>query len=184
MALFPSLPETPHLADVFKAFPAQVRPLLAYHDALLRAESPLTIAERELIAVYVSGLNACSFCFGAHRLYANVFGITDAVIDGLMKDIDSAPVDAKMKPLLHYTAKLTKLSPLTTADAEAVYAAGWSERALYDAVQICALFNMMNRIIEGTGVSFDYAESPPSEADMEARKTRSYSEFGDSLGLE
>ncbi len=184
MALFPSLPETPHLADVFKAFPAQVRPLLAYHDALLRAESPLTIAERELIAVYVSGLNACSFCYGAHRLYANVFGITDDVIDALMKDIDSAPIEAKMKPLLHYAAKLTKLEPLRSADAQAVYAVGWSERALYDAVQICALFNMMNRIIEGTGVSFDYASNPPSEADMEARKTRSYSEFGDSLGLE
>ena len=64
MPLFPSLPTPPHLLDVFRAFPAQVRPLLAYHDALLRAESPLTIAERELIAAFVSGLNACNFCFG------------------------------------------------------------------------------------------------------------------------
>lgn len=84
MALFPSLPEAPHLADVFKAFPEQARPMLAYHDSLLRADSPLTVAQRELIATYVSGINACSFCFGAHRLYANVFGVSDAVIDGLM----------------------------------------------------------------------------------------------------
>ncbi len=56
MALFPSLSENPHLADVFKKFPEHVRPLLEYHDLLLRGDSPLTIAERELIAAYVSGL--------------------------------------------------------------------------------------------------------------------------------
>ncbi|MEE9329413.1 MAG: peroxidase-related enzyme [Parvularculaceae bacterium] len=185
MSLFPSLPETPHLADVFKAFPSQVKSLLAYHDELLRGESPLTVAERELIATYVSGLNACSFCFGAHRLYANVFGITDEVIDALMVDITTAPVADKLKPLLHYVRKLTNLpAQLVDADAELVYAAGWDERALYDAIQVCALFNFMNRIIEGTGVSFDYAANPPSDEEMALRKTRTYSDFGREIGLD
>jgi hypothetical protein len=67
-------------------------------------------------------------------------------------------------------------------DAQAVYDAGWSESALYEAVQVCALFNMMNRIIEGTGINFDYAQSaeghhaagttPEEQAD-------SYSRFGE-----
>ena len=43
MTLFPSLPENPHLADVYKAFPECVKPLLDYHDALLRGESPLVL---------------------------------------------------------------------------------------------------------------------------------------------
>jgi len=30
--------------------------------------------------------------------------------------------------------------------------AGWSEDALYDAVILCAAFNMMNRIVEGFGI--------------------------------
>lgn len=68
--LFPSLPENAGLAEVFQTFPDTVKPLLAYHDVLLRGESPLTIAQRELIAAYVSGLNACNFCFGAHVLMA------------------------------------------------------------------------------------------------------------------
>ncbi len=184
MTYFPSLPDTPHLADVFRQFPDHVKPLLEYHDLLLRGESPLSVAERELIATYVSGLNACSFCFGAHRIYANVFGVTDEVIDGLLDNIDTAPVDAKMKPILRYVEKLTTLpTQLTRKDAEAVYAAGWSERALYDAVQICALFNFMNRIIEGTGVTFDYADNPPSDEELAARKSRNYSDFGKSIGL-
>ena len=184
MALFPSLPETPHLADVFKSFPEHVRPLLAYHDALLRGESPLTVAERELIAAFVSGLNACHFCFGAHKLYARAFGIDESVIDTLIDDIEHAAVDVKVKPILRYVAKLKHLpTELTPADAQAVYDAGWSERALFDAIQVAALFSFMNRIIEGTGVTFDYADHPVSEQEIEARRTRTYSDFADIIGI-
>lgn len=31
-------------------------------------------------------------------------------------------------------------------------AAGWEERALHDAVSVCALFNLMNRLVEGLGI--------------------------------
>jgi hypothetical protein len=37
-------------------------------------------------------------------------------------------------------------------DADAVFVAGWDERALYDAVQICCLYNLMNRFVEGLGL--------------------------------
>jgi len=185
MALFPSLPEDPHLADVFKAFPEQVKPLLAYHDLLLRDESPLTVAERELIAAFVSGLNACDFCFGAHKIYARAFGVEESTVDALVANVDTAPVDEKLKPLLRYVAKLKNLpARLTDADAKAVYDAGWSERALYDAIQVAALFNFMNRLIEGAGVTFDYAANPLSDEELEARKTRSYSDFGKILGID
>ena len=154
--IFPSLPETAHLRDVFQRFPATVRPLLEYHDALLCGESDLSVAERELIAAYVSGLNACQFCFGAHKIAADAWGVDPDMIDALIADLDTAPVDASLRPILAYAAKLTR-SPamMTEADAQAVYDAGWSESALYDAVQVTALFNFMNRIVEGSGVTFD-----------------------------
>ncbi|MBW1844523.1 MAG: peroxidase-related enzyme [Deltaproteobacteria bacterium] len=185
MALFPSLPENPHLADVFRAFPERVKPLLAYHDALLRGESPLTVAERELIAAFVSGLNACDFCFGAHKLYARAFGIDESVIDALTADLETADVEPQLKPILRYIAKLKDLPPkLTTADAQAVYDAGWSERALFDAIEVAALFNFMNRIIEGTGVTFDYADFPVTEQEIKARRTRTYADFADIIGID
>ena len=185
MALFPSLPETPHLADVYKRFPEHVKPLLVYHDLLLRGESPLTIGERELIAAYVSGLNACQFCYGAHKLFAELFGFDPALTEQMVADLDSAPVDEKLKPLLRYAGKLKTLPPkLTKADAQAVYDAGWSERALFDAVQVAALFNYMNRIIEGTGVSYDYDKDPFTEEQKNERRKRSYVDFGKALGIE
>jgi alkylhydroperoxidase family enzyme len=70
-----------------------------------------------------------------------------------MNDVETAPVDDKFRVLLQYVGKLTVApASLTQQDADAVYAAGWSPDALYDAVAVCALFNFMNRIVEGTGV--------------------------------
>jgi hypothetical protein len=40
---------------------------------------------------------------------------------------------------------------MTQADADAVFAAGWSERALHDAVMTTCLFNFMNRMLDGHG---------------------------------
>lgn len=184
MALFPSLPDPAHLTDVYKKFPEHVRPILEYHDLLLRGESPLSVAERELIAAFVSGLNACAFCFGAHKIYARAFGVDERVIDALIESVENAPVDDKLKPILNYVAKLKDLpTRITPADAKAVFEAGWSERALFDAIQVAALFNYMNRIIEGTGVAFDYQDNPPSAEEIAARRTRTYAEFGRVIGL-
>ncbi|MEO1137106.1 MAG: peroxidase-related enzyme [Pseudomonadota bacterium] len=185
MSLFPSLPEGAHLSDVYRKFPHQVRPLLAYHDALLRAQSPLSVAERELIAAFVSGLNACDFCFGAHKLYARAFGVDEALIDSLVENVDTAPVDDKMKPLLRYVAKLKDLpSKLTERDSKAVFDAGWSERALFDAIQVAALFHYMNRIIEGAGVSFSYETADVTEEELETRRTSTYADFAKLIGLD
>lgn len=185
MTLFPSLPDAPHLADVYKRFPEHVKPLLVYHDLLLRGESPLTVGERELIAAYVSGLNACTFCYGAHKLYAELFGFDPALVEQMISNLDAAPVDEKLKSLLRYAGKLNSLPPkLTEADAQAVYDAGWSERALFDAIQVAALFNYMNRIIEGTGVVYDYDKNPLTEEEKAVRRTRTYGDFGKMLGIE
>lgn len=58
VSVFPSIEGEPSLDKVFRRFPHTLAPLLDYHDRLLRDRSPLTVGERELIAAYVSGLNA------------------------------------------------------------------------------------------------------------------------------
>lgn len=154
MAYLPSLPDDAVLLDVFRAFPDTARPLLDYHQALLRADSPLDVAERELIAAYVSGLNACGYCAGVHQAVAQSFGVGEDTFAALLHEVDTAPVSDRLKPILHYVRKLTLTpSKMTPADAEAVRAAGWDDRALHDAVSVCALFNLMNRLVDGLGVT-------------------------------
>jgi len=153
VSYLPSLGADAVLLDVFKAFGETSKPLIDYHQILLRGPSPFTVAERELIAAYVSGLNACHYCHGVHGATAQAFGVSEGLLGDLLKDVETAEVEPRMRPVLRYVRKLT-LSPsrMTTADAEDLLSAGWDERALHDAVSVCALFNLMNRLVEGLGI--------------------------------
>ncbi len=142
------------MLDIFRRFPGTSVPLLDYHHVLLRGPSPFTVAQRELIAVYISALNECHYCHGVHAATAAAFGVAEDVVTALVADVESAAVEDPMKPVLLLLRTLT-LHPSKVRDAEvaAVYAAGWDERALHDAVSVCALFNFMNRLVEGLGIA-------------------------------
>ncbi|MCI0434093.1 MAG: peroxidase-related enzyme [Gemmatimonadetes bacterium] len=140
-----------------------MRELLVYHDRVLRHPAPLTVAERELIAAVVSGINACGYCYGAHRIIAETFGVDESVIRSAVNDPGMSLLPAHMRPLLRFVKKLTRApSSIRDADRDAVLAAGWSEEALYYAVLTCALFNAMNRIVDGMGIT--------TSADIQARQ--------------
>lgn len=158
MTYLKSLAEDAALLNVFQAHPETARPLMDFHEVIMRRPSPFTAGERELIAAYVSGVNACGYCHGVHTKTAEAFGLAPGVLEAALADVDTAPIDDRMRPVLRYVGKLTATpSRMTPADAEAVYAAGWDEQALYDAVLVCALFNFMNRMVDGLGVSADEA---------------------------
>src|SRR5262249_32809434 len=108
MTYLPSLPEGAVLLDVFRAYPETARPLLDSHQALMRGSSPLSLAERELIAAYVSGLNAYRYCHGVHAATARAFGIGAGTLGALLADVGAAPVAERMKPLLRSARRLTR----------------------------------------------------------------------------
>jgi len=75
MAYLPSLPAGAALLDVSRAYTQIARPLLDYHQAPLRRPAPLAVAERELIAAYLAGLNARGCGYGVHQAIVQTFGI-------------------------------------------------------------------------------------------------------------
>jgi len=166
MPLFPSISKNDRLPIALAKFNTGVeKPLMQLHDVLMRSEdSPFSIAERELLAAYVSGImNDCGYCVNIHSMIAIQFGIKEGLLESLLGDLEKADMDENFKPILRYVKKLT-LEPtkMTQADSDAVYNAGWSERALYDAMLICCTWNFMNRFVEGVGLDVDpeqYKES-------------------------
>ena len=153
MTYFPSLPADAGVRHILALNPEAGRALLDFHTAALRNEDSLPPQIKELIAAYVSGLNACQYCFGVHAETAKAFGVDDGVLEALIHDIDSALVEDRLKPLLRYARKLTLTpSKMVPQDAGAVFAAGWREKDLHDAVLTICLFNFMNRLLEGHGV--------------------------------
>lgn len=164
MPFFPSLPANAGIAELYNLNPDVRRPMHELGRAIMRGESPLTPAQRETIAAYVSSLNRCDYCFNGHSQMAVNLGVERTIIERLVDDAESAPVEEAFKPILRFVKKLT-LTPhsMTQADADAVYKAGWSERALHDAILVCCRFNFMNRLSLGHGLD-PVAEDPKKRA--------------------
>jgi uncharacterized peroxidase-related enzyme len=152
MPFFKSLPPDAGVRHILQMNKPVGRALVQLHEALLRGDSPLTPAQHELIAAYVSGLNDCQYCFGVHAETASQFGVPEEHLRKMLFDLADVQMEERMRPLLEYVRRLT-LSPhqLVQADADAVFAAGWSERELHDAILTTCLFNFMNRLLDGHG---------------------------------
>jgi uncharacterized protein YciW len=80
-------------------------------------------------------------------------GIHSEAIAEIFSGSKPEHVAVRLQPVLAFVCKLT-LSPgeITSADIDAIFAAGWDDRAVHNAVAICALFNLMNRLVNGLGV--------------------------------
>lgn len=69
--------------------------------------------------------------------------------EAVLEDASRAPIDERLRATLAFLRKLT-LSPdqVGPADAQQVRAARVSDAALRDAIHVCALFNMIDRIAD------------------------------------
>lgn len=158
MSYLSALGERATLLDVFKRYPESSKPLIEYHEVLLRGPSPFSAAQRELLAAWVSGLNGCGYCHAIHTATAERLGVEEGAVGELLAGSDAAAVPENMRAVLRYAQKLTRRpASVTQADADAILAAGWDESAIFHTVAVTALFNFMNRLVEGLGIEPDPA---------------------------
>jgi uncharacterized peroxidase-related enzyme len=147
-----ALPDgVPGILSLFAARPDTAEPLRELADALLRGPSPLSRGERELIAAHVSRLNDCSFCCDSHSAFAaaQIDG-SDAVVEAVVEDPGSAPIDPKLRALLAIAAKVQRGGRhVTGADVRAARAHGAGDDEIHDTVLIAAAFCMFNRYVDG-----------------------------------
>ena len=125
--------------------------LYALAQILLRGESPISEADRELIAAYVSHRNNCVFCTNSHAAAARcLYGDKNYLVDEVLKDMQHAPVSDKLKSLLHIAGKVQilgkEVSPDDIATARDL---GANDREIHDTVLIAAAFSMYNRYVDG-----------------------------------
>ena len=153
MPFFSFLGEDSGMRDIAQHDRDRFIHLYKFCHSIMRDPSPSSDAEREFIAAYVSGVNACEWCHGAHSVTAQALGADDKTLKLALDDLDGAPVAERLKPVLRYVRELT-LSPsrITEVDVQDVSDAGWGEDAIHDAILICAVFNCYNRIVDGHGV--------------------------------
>jgi uncharacterized peroxidase-related enzyme len=120
-------------------------------QVLLRGESPLSEAERELIAAYVSHRNNCMFCSNSHAAAARcLYGNEKEIVDEVLNDLQQSDISDKMKALLHIAGKVQILGKeVTNEDVAAARKLGAVDREIHDTVLIAATFSMFNRYVDG-----------------------------------
>ena len=80
-------------------------------------------------------------------------------MEAVLSDLETAPIGEGLRATLALLRKLT-LEPdaLGPADVEAARSAGVSDEALEDAIHVCALFNVIDRIADALGFELPDAE--------------------------
>ena len=124
----------------------------AYYDDLMRGESGLTKAQREMIAVVVSAQNRCHYCVVSHSAALRKLTGDPTLVDQLATNYRYAPVEPRERAMLDYAVKLTvDSSACSRDDVDALRGAGWSDEDILDIAEVAAMFNFTNRLASGLG---------------------------------
>ncbi len=166
-----NVPEgVPGIRSLVMFRPETGKPLYDLAQVLLRGESTLTPAERELIAAYVSKRNECMFCMSSHAAASrSLYKDERNMVDEVLHDMQHSSVSDKMKALLNIAGKVQILgNKVTQEDINEARKYDATDKEIHDTVLIAATFSMYNRYVDGL------ASWAPTDAAV-------YDEMGDRL---
>lgn len=138
----------PGIVGPLTTFPEVGLVINTFAQSIMRGEYPgvtLTPAQREIIAVFTSGVNRQGFCHDVHSVVA----VTLLGGDEKIKEV----MDEKFKALLklaHFVAKAPNSYQLLEATEEA-RTAGWSEADIHFAMAVASSFCFFNTYTSAAG---------------------------------
>ncbi len=166
--------DLPGIRSLMAFSPETAAPMGELANLLLRINEGLTMAERELIATYVSHLNNCFYCEHSHGAIVTCYLNDDnQLVDEVIKDLAHAPVSDKLKALLIIAGSVQKGGRhVTSNQIEAAKQSGASDKEIHDTVLIAAAFCMFNRYVDGL------ASKTPSDLSSYPLRARQIAENG------
>jgi uncharacterized peroxidase-related enzyme len=120
------------------------------HEAM-RGPSAWSVADRELMAAYVSKVNDSAFCIGAHSATAGQAYQDGAKVQAVLADLDSAPIEERLRATLRMLGTLTREGKVGAGNMRQVLSAGVSREQVEDALAVCAAFNTTDRLADAFG---------------------------------
>jgi uncharacterized peroxidase-related enzyme len=127
------------------------------HEAM-RGPSAWSVGDRELMAAYVSKVNGSAFCIGAHTATASQAYQDGAMVQAVLTDLESAPVEEPLRATLRMLGKLTAEGEVSADDMREVLSAGVSPQQIDDALAVCVAFNTTDRLADAFGFEVLSAE--------------------------
>jgi len=115
---------------------------LSLYMTLMFGRSPLSRAERELVATGVSRYNGCGYCDKHHEEALSRYSV----------EITSERREA----MLGFAEKLTgRPWMVSKEDVDGLRAVGFNDREILDLVLVVSYFNFVNRLVLGLGVELE-----------------------------
>jgi len=144
-------PNLPGIRSLMAFSPETAEPMGKLANLMLRTNEGLSMAEREMIAAYVSYLNDCFYCQQSHGAIAVCYLNGDeALVEQVKKDYEHADISDKLKALLSIAGSVQKGGKyVTEAQIEKAKQEGATDRDIHDTVLIAAMFCMFNRYVDG-----------------------------------
>jgi len=124
---------------------------------IMFGHSPLTRAQREMVAVVVSAANGCTYCKQHHGAALNNYWKDEARIELVKKNYETAGLNDIDRRLCHYTIELTSHPDNFESENRVIplRESGLDDRAILDATLVVAYFNFVNRIVMALGVQVE-----------------------------
>jgi uncharacterized peroxidase-related enzyme len=126
-------------------------PMKAFTHSAMRGPSAWSIGDRELMAAFVSKMNKCAFCIGAHTATAAMAYQDEAKVLGVLSDLETASIEEPLRATLRLLGKLTREHTVNMDDMRTVLSAGVSREQIKDALAVCFAFNTTDRLADAFG---------------------------------
>jgi uncharacterized peroxidase-related enzyme len=124
-----------------------------FHDS---SYGTLSMAERALIGVVVSSINACVTCLIVHTHKLGVHIGDHGRARRLAVNYRTVTLSPQERAIADYSVKLTEQpDKMEEADMLALRSAGLSEARIFNVVEMVAAFNFTNRMTSGFGMRAD-----------------------------
>jgi uncharacterized peroxidase-related enzyme len=132
---------------------------LATYLTLSNAKSSLSIKEKEVINLIVSGINGCHYCTSAHTVIGKLNGFTDEQILEIRRG--SISFDTKFDALAQFVKEVTNKKG--NAGQEVIdnfFAAGYTNESLVDTLMIISERTFSNYLNAIVNVPIDFPIAP------------------------
>jgi len=146
MAYLSSFPDAT-LVDVYKRYPPLAKHMLGLAEASFGLSNEISRAECEMLGAFISQLNGCEYCQHIHSEAATACGLTPPR--------STAPNygGARWHAVFDYVRALTLVPASVTQTHVNALLEDWSEDTVVQLAALCCVFNSLNRLVDGLGLS-------------------------------
>ena len=121
---------------------------------IMGSDTALSRPEKETIAAALSAMNDCPYCIAHHRAMAIDAGAEPALIDALIENRETAPLDRRMRAILDFACN-PQPQRIAPANIERLREAGLDDRAILEAAIVSGFFRDYNWRVSALGLELE-----------------------------